>query len=96
MKIAVLGGGSWGTALAMHLARKEHTVRVWEFFAEQAREMQEKRVCKLLPEVKLPENISVSSEMKEVVPGTELVLLVVPSNNVESESFMRLPPRIFN
>jgi len=82
MKIAVLGGGSWGTALAMHLARKKYSVKVWEFFAEQAREMQQKRKCRLLSEVSLPKNIFVSSQMREVILGTDLVLIVVPSDKV--------------
>ncbi|MBU0456570.1 MAG: NAD(P)H-dependent glycerol-3-phosphate dehydrogenase [Nanoarchaeota archaeon] len=83
MKIAILGGGSWGSALAVHLARKDNEVKIWEFFAEQAEEMQEKRFCKLLPEARLPENIFVSSMMEEVLPMSELVLIVVPSDKVE-------------
>ena len=83
MKIAILGGGSWGTALAVHLAKNNHNIKVWEFFEKQAKEMQEERVCKLLPEAKLPENIFVSHQLKEVLSDFELVLLVVPSNHVE-------------
>ncbi len=84
MKIAILGGGSWGTALAVHLAKQGHSVNVWEFFEEQARKMQDGRICPLLPEVKLSENIFVSSKMEEVLLGTELVLLVVPSDKAEA------------
>ncbi|MBT3814131.1 NAD(P)-dependent glycerol-3-phosphate dehydrogenase [Candidatus Woesearchaeota archaeon] len=83
MKIAILGGGSWGTALAVHLAKNDNGIKVWEFFEEQAKEMQEGRVCKLLPEAKLPENIFVSHKIEEVLSDFELLLLVVPSNHVE-------------
>jgi glycerol-3-phosphate dehydrogenase (NAD(P)+) len=83
MKIAILGGGSWGTALAVHLAKNDNDVKVWEFFEEQAKEMQEGRVCKLLPEAKLPENIFISHKLEEVLNDFELLLLVVPSNHVE-------------
>lgn len=83
MKIAILGGGSWGTALAVHLAKKNHSIKIWEFFAEQAKEMQEERKCKLLPGATLAENIYVSSQMEEVILDSELVLVVVPSDKVE-------------
>lgn len=84
MKISILGGGSWGTALAVHLAKKDYQIKVWEFFEEQAKEMQEERVCKLLPEAKLPENILVSSKMEMVLNDFELLLIVVPSDKVET------------
>lgn len=84
MKIAILGGGSWGTALAMHFARKNYNVNVWEFVAEQAKKMQEERVCPLLSEVKFPENITVSSKMEEVLLNAEIVLIAVPSDHVEN------------
>ena len=85
MKVAILGGGSWGSALAVHLARKGHEIKVWEFFKEIAEEMQQRRICKLLPEgVKLPKNIFFSSEMDGVVAGVDVVLVVVPSDKVST------------
>ena len=83
MEIAILGGGSWGTALAVHLVKKGHSVKVWEFFEEQAKEMQEKRVCRLLPGAKLPEGIFVSHRMENVLTDSEMVLVMVPSDKVE-------------
>ena len=78
----MLGGGSWVTALAIHLAKLNYHIKMWEFVEQQAKEMQERRICKLLPDVKLPANIFVSSKMNEVFPG-DLVLLVVPSEHAE-------------
>ena len=84
MNITILGGGSWGTALAVHLAGQGHLVNIWEFFEEQAREMQELRRCKLLPDVVLSSSITVYSQMVPALKGAELVLLVVPSDKVET------------
>lgn len=83
MKIAILGGGSWGTALAVHLAKKDHSIKIWEFFPEQAKEMQENRECKLLPGTKLADAIFVSSSMGEILSGSEIVLVAAPSDKVE-------------
>src|SRR3989344_628900 len=84
MNIAILGGGSWGSALAITLAKNNHNIKIWEFFQEQAEEMQQKRVCKLLPNAQLPGNIFVSHKIEEVLPKSEVVLLVVPSDKVET------------
>jgi len=46
--------------------------------------MQKKRVCRLLPKAKLPKNIFVSSDMKEVLQDCELLLIAVPSDKVET------------
>jgi glycerol-3-phosphate dehydrogenase (NAD(P)+) len=99
MKITILGGGSWGTALAVHLAGNGHEIKVWEFFEEQAREMQEKRVCNLLPKVRLPSNIYVTHELNKALDDFELVLIVVPSDKVEglmenAKSFIKTQPVI--
>ena len=83
MNVTILGGGSWGTALAVHLASKQHDIKMWEFFEQQAQEMQEERVCKLLPDIKLPKNIFVTSNLKEALTNFELVMVVVPSDKVE-------------
>src|SRR3989338_1959958 len=84
MKITILGGGSWGTALAVHLAKKNHKIQLWELFEQQAQEMQQKRECPLLPGVVLAENITISSNMALMLTGVELVMVVVPSDKVES------------
>ena len=84
MHISILGGGSWGTALAIHLAKNHHTITIWEFFETQARKVQDERICPLLPEVPLPQSMSVYSDMHKALAGAELILLVVPSDKVES------------
>ena len=43
MKIAVLGSGGWGTALAMLLAENGHTVTLWSYLEEESRRLQQTR-----------------------------------------------------
>lgn len=82
MKITILGGGSWGTALAVHLAKNNHQIKVWEFFVEQAERMQQERICPLLPKAKLSEKIIVTANLEEALNKTQLILVVVPSDKV--------------
>lgn len=82
MNITILGGGSWGSALAVHLAKKNHSVKIWEFFQQQAQEMQEKRICPLLPQARFAKNIFITSDFKESLINTDLILIVVPSDKV--------------
>ena len=84
MNITILGGGSWGSALAIHFAKKKHSIKIWEFFPEQAQHMQEKRECPLLPGVKLSDKIFVSSDMKTTLTNADVIFIVVPSDKVEA------------
>ncbi|MBI2145968.1 NAD(P)-dependent glycerol-3-phosphate dehydrogenase [Candidatus Woesearchaeota archaeon] len=84
MHITILGGGSWGTALAVHLARNNHHLNIWEFVEEQARKMQDERICPLLPDAKLQDTIFISPVMEKAFANAELVLIAVPSHTVES------------
>ena len=79
--IAVLGAGSWGTALAVHFAGAGgHRVRLWARDAELARRMAEERANpEYLPGVELPPLLEPTSDL-ESLPGCEFYLLVVPSH----------------
>ena len=55
--IAIIGSGSWGVALSMHLASLGHNVRIWSFDEEEARLINEERKCKFLPKIVIPSNI---------------------------------------
>lgn len=81
IRITVLGGGSWGTALAVLLASKGHSVALWEFFAERADAMRGCRENKpMLPGISIPEEVLVTSDIEEACSGSEHLLLVVPSH----------------
>lgn len=85
MDFTVFGGGSWGTALAIHLRRNNHTVKIWEFNREQAEQMQKSRFCPLLPEkVLIPKDIFITSSLEKAVENTDVILVAVPSDKVET------------
>ncbi len=77
--IAIIGSGSWGVALAIHLAKMGHNVKIWSFSEEEADLINQQRKCKFLPNVKIPENIACYNFYKEVIKGADLILQVTPS-----------------
>ncbi|OGT21471.1 MAG: glycerol-3-phosphate dehydrogenase [Gammaproteobacteria bacterium RIFCSPHIGHO2_02_FULL_42_13] len=78
--IAVLGAGSWGTALAAHLARHEQPVHLWEYDKAQVLAMQRDRCNeKYAPGFAFPELMKVTHSLKDAVFGVQDILIVVPS-----------------
>lgn len=82
--IAVIGSGSWGVALSVHLAKMGHNVKIWSFNKEEADLINNERKCKFLPKVELPDNIICSTEYKDVIIGADLILQVTPSKFTRS------------
>jgi glycerol-3-phosphate dehydrogenase (NAD(P)+) len=83
MRIAVLGGGSWGTTLGILLHENGHEIRLWEYFEEQAETVARERENKIfLPGVTIPEDIAVGSDLTAAVTGTDLILFVVPTHTM--------------
>jgi glycerol-3-phosphate dehydrogenase (NAD(P)+) len=80
MKVAVIGDGGWGTALAMVLDRNGHETTVWGPFPEYLEEIQASGENKTyLPGVKVPDSIQWTSDPETAVKDAALVVLVVPS-----------------
>jgi glycerol-3-phosphate dehydrogenase (NAD(P)+) len=80
MRVAVLGGGSWGTALAAHAARAGHEVRLWLREEALARRLREDREnARYLPGVKLPEGIEFGTDLARSLEEAAFVLVVIPS-----------------
>ncbi|MCB2189267.1 MAG: NAD(P)-dependent glycerol-3-phosphate dehydrogenase [Deltaproteobacteria bacterium] len=78
---AVIGGGSWGTALAQVLALAGHQVRLWVREPEVVESINGRRVNEVfLPDIPLDPGITATGEMAAALAGASLVLLVVPSN----------------
>ena len=77
--IAIIGSGSWGVALATHLAVNGHNVKIWSFNEEEKDLINNERKCKFLPELVVPDNIKCYTDIKEVVDGVDFILHVTPS-----------------
>ncbi len=81
MKIAVIGGGSWGTALAQVLAKNGNRVSLWVYEKDLSVSINETHEnTQYLPGVNLPESLQASSDMETVLAGAKWVLFVVPSH----------------
>ena len=77
--IAIIGSGSWGVALATHLARCGNNIKIWSFAEEERDLINNERKCKFLPKVELPENIKCSTDFEEVIKDAEFILHLTPS-----------------
>jgi len=79
MKVSILGAGSWGTALAIHLARSGHGVLLWGRDAEVAAAIaRERRHPRRLPGIPIPEGVRTTSDLAEAFEHSETLLLSVP------------------
>jgi glycerol-3-phosphate dehydrogenase (NAD(P)+) len=80
-KIAVLGDGGWGTALAILLHKKQHDVTLWGAFPDYVEILRDRRENgKYLPGVPIPEELPITSDLSEACSGSEMIFLVTPSH----------------
>jgi len=80
MKIAVIGAGSWGTALANLLAGNGQDTLLWAYEPELVREMAEQRVNRFfLPDITLHPGLSFTNELASCVEDRDLIVLVAPT-----------------
>ncbi len=88
MNIAVLGAGSWGTTLAVLLAKKGHEVRLWahrpEFAATLSAERENRRYLK---GVLFPEKLEIAPHLQDLVSGSEMIVTAVPSQALRETVF---------
>lgn len=83
MKIAVLGSGGWGTALAMLLVENGHEVTLWSYLEEESQRLRETGENPLLPGVKLPQGLRYTWDLS-CVKGCGAVVLATPSFGVRT------------
>lgn len=83
--VAVIGGGSWGTALAKVLADGPRTVRLWMRDPATAKDFNEHHENRrYLPGIKYPDNLVATSSLEEAVAGVEAIIAVVPSHGTRA------------
>lgn len=78
-KVAIIGTGSWGSALGLLLADNGHEVCMWSAIEKEIKELSATNRHKTLPDVILPEGISYTTSLEEAMEGRDVLVLSVPS-----------------
>ncbi len=84
MKIAVLGAGSWGTALAVLLQANAHSILLWGHLIEDTEELEQKRENRLLPGIHIPSEIEITNDLQRAIDHAEMIVTAVPSQFLRS------------
>ncbi len=82
-EIAIIGGGAWGTGLAVVLGRKgTHRVRLWAHETDVCESIARKRVNeRFLPGRQIPDSVTASNDLSSILKGAQIVLSVMPSQH---------------
>ncbi len=83
-KVSILGGGSWGIALAVLLHKNGHEITVWSALASEIEMLANTHEHKMLPGVKLADNMIFTTDDKEAVEGKDLLVMAVASSFTRS------------
>lgn len=83
-KVCILGGGSWGIALAVLLHRNGHQVTIWSALPKEVEVLRTVREHKSLPGVKLPEDIILTLDDEQAVKGQDVLVMAVASSYTRS------------
>ena len=77
-KVTVIGSGSWGTALAVMLAKNDHEIMIWSRRQDAVDELiNERKNERYLPGIVIPENIKATTDREAAVEGAEIIILAV-------------------
>ncbi len=83
-KIAIIGSGSWGSALGIYLGNKGENVTIWSFSENEKDLINKEHKCKFLPKAEFPENVIATNSYEEAIKDAEIILHVTPSKFVRS------------
>ena len=83
MKVAILGTGAYGIALASVLHNNQNEVIMWSKFSTEIEELDKKRTSSKLPSYTIPVEISFTTNMKDAIEGKELIVIAVPAAFVD-------------
>ncbi|MCM1216607.1 MAG: NAD(P)-dependent glycerol-3-phosphate dehydrogenase [Lachnospiraceae bacterium] len=78
-KITILGGGSWGIAIAVLLHKNGHEITIWSALEKEVEMLKEAHEHKMLPGVRLPEDMIFTADDREAVEGSDLLVMAVAS-----------------
>lgn len=82
IKCGVIGGGSWGTALARELANKGQATSIYVRNKKQYEDMKKTRINeRYLPGIELPENLEITNDINQVIEGKDMLVFAVPTNS---------------
>lgn len=91
-KVSILGAGSWGTALAILLANNGHDVTLWSILEPEVEMLNTHREqLDKLPGVKLPDNITITSNLEDSCKNKDLIIFAVASPYVRSTAKLAAP-----
>ena len=92
-KVCILGGGSWGIGLSVVLHKNGHEVTVWSAVPAEIQMLQEKHEHKMLPGVKLSEDMIFTTDDKSAIEGKDLLVMAVASSYTRSTAH-RISPLV--
>jgi glycerol-3-phosphate dehydrogenase (NAD(P)+) len=92
MTLAIIGGGSWGTALSIVLAPRFERLRLWVFESDLAARLRATRENDVyLPGLRVPERVEIATELGMALDGAQIVLCVIPSRHARGLYVRMLP-----
>ena len=86
MKVAILGSGAYGLALASRLLMNQNDIEMWTYSKEQKKELVETRTSSKLPNYKIPKEIKITTSMKKAVNNSKIIIIAIPAFAVDDIS----------